>query len=155
MTETLCLRRLVWFCLLWISPCSIGQVITIRVINAKNGHPLPKKHIMVSLPGDKSEKRPSPVQLETDVHGEARFTLPDSVPAKLSAVVLLRSRSWSCRCWAFVATRDVVQQGVVEGQNLANAAGPLKAEPGQIVFVARQRPFLEQLLGTLLEPLME
>ncbi len=149
------LRCLAWFCLIWIGPVSSGQVITIRVINAKNGRPLPKKHIMVALLDEKTDKRLSHLQLETDVHGEAWFRLPDPVPTKLSAVVRLKSRSWVCRCWAFVATQDVVQQGVVGGQNLNRAVTPVRAEPGQIVFVARRLPFLEQLLGTLLAPLME
>jgi hypothetical protein len=148
-------RCLAWLCLLWVGPVSLGQVITIRVINAKNGHPLPKKHIMVSLRDEKNEKGSSHMQLETDVYGEARFTLPEPVPSRLSAVVLLKSRSWRCGCWAFGATQDVVQKGVVEGQNWIRTSMPIRAEPGQIVFIARRLPFLEQLLGTLLAPLME
>jgi hypothetical protein len=148
-------RCLVWLCLLWIGPPSFGQVITIRVINAKNGHPLPKKHIMVSLRDEKNEKGSSHLQLETDVRGEARFTLPEPIPTRLSVVVLLKSRSWRCGCSALVATEDVVQKGAVEGQNVFRTATSVRAEPGQIVFIARRLPFLEQLLGTLLAPLME
>jgi hypothetical protein len=147
-------RCLAWLCLLWTGPVSLGQVITIRVINANNGQPLRKKHIMVFLPDEKSEKRPSHLQLETDGRGEARFTPPDPAPIKLSVVVFLKSRSWRCRCSAPVATPDVTQKGVVEGQDLANAAVPVKADPGQIVFIARRVPFLKRLLGALLAPLL-
>jgi hypothetical protein len=155
MTTKRYFRRLVWSSLLWIGPVSLGQVITIRVINGKNGGPLPKKHIVVTLLDEKNEKGSSHLQLETDTHGEARFTLPDPIPTRLSAVVHLKSRSWRCGCWALVATQDVTQKGVVKGQNLTKAAVPVKADPGQIVFVARRLPFLEQLLDTLLAPLME
>jgi hypothetical protein len=148
-------RCLVWFCLLWANSFSAAQVITIRVINAKNGHPLPKKRIKVSLRDEKNEKGSSHLQLETDVRGEARFALPDPVPTRLSAVVLLKSRSWQCRCSVFVATQDAVRKGAVAGQNLMSPATPVRAEPGQIVFVAGRRPFLEELLDTLLAPLME
>ena len=148
-------RCLAWLCLLWVGPVSLGQVITIRIINGKNGRPLSKRHITMTLLDEKTNKISSHLNLETDAHGEARFTLPDPVPTKLSAMVHLKSRSWRCRCWAFVATQDVVQQGAVGGQNLIRAAIPVRAEPGQIVFIAHRVPFLEQLLGTLLAPLME
>jgi hypothetical protein len=48
-------RCLVWFCLLWISPFSFGQVITIRIINGKNGRPLSKQRIpaTVMIPKDR------------------------------------------------------------------------------------------------------
>jgi hypothetical protein len=144
-----------WFCLLWIAPVSLGQVITIRVINANNGHPLPKKHIMVGMRDEKSEESLSRLQLDTDVHGEARFELSNPVPTRLSVVVLLKSRSWRCGCSARVAAQDAVQKGAVEGQNLIRAATPVKAEPGQIVFVARRLPFFERLLEAVLAPLME
>jgi hypothetical protein len=155
MTTSRYCRCLAWLCLLWIAPVSLAQVITIRVINAKNGHPLPRKNIMVSLRGEKNERGPLHLQLKTDVRGEARFALPDPVPTRLSAVVRLKSRTWRCRCLAFVATQDAIQRGIVEGQNLAGAAAPVKAEPGEIIFVARRRPFFEELCDTLLAPLME
>ncbi len=152
-------RFLMWFCLLWIGPVSFGQVITIRIINAKDGRSLPKRHIWVSLLYDKSEERPSQfngyLQLETDAHGEARLTLPEPAPGHFSVVARLKSESWHCGCWARIATKDVVKNGVVEGQGFARAAVPVRAEPGQISLVARRRPFFERFMYTMLSPLME
>jgi len=47
----------------------------------------------------------------------------------------------------------VIQNGVVEGQDLAKGM-PVRAEPGQISLVARRRPFFERLMYRLLVPLM-
>jgi hypothetical protein len=151
------LRCLALLCVLWIGPVSFGQVITIRVIDAKNGHPLPKRDISVALLYEKGEERPSQyngfLQLETDAHGEVRLNLPEPAPGHLSVVGRLRSESWYCGCRARVATQEVIQNGVVEGQDLAKGM-PVRAEPGQISLVARRRPFFERLMYRLLAPLM-
>lgn len=144
-----------WFCWLWIAPVSYGQLITIRVINAENGHPLTKKHIMVVLLAEKGEKRRPHLQLKTDVHGEARFMFPEPASLRFAVLVRLSSLHWSCRCSAVVTTAVAVQAGIVEGKKSISAATPVKAEPGQIVFVVRRRPFFEQLRDILLAPLME
>jgi hypothetical protein len=147
-------RCLAWLCLLWVGPVSLGQVITIRVINAKNGHPLPKKHIMVFLHDEKNEKGSSHLQLETDAYGAARFTLPDPVPIHFSALVRLSSH-WRCGCLALVATQEVIQKGLAKGQGSTGATIPVATEPGEISFAARRRPFFDWLLLTLFAPLME
>jgi hypothetical protein len=148
------LRCLACLCLLWIGPVSFSQVITIRVINGKNGRPLPKKHIMVSLRDENNGKGSSHMQLETDVRGEARFTLPDPVPARLSVVVFLKSRSWRCGCSALVATQEVIQKGLAKGQAFTGAAIPVVTAPGEISFAAHRRPFFDWLLLTLFAPLL-
>ncbi len=135
-------RYLVWSLLLWISPLCFGQVIRMRVINAENGHPLPKQHISVSLLYEKNEKVPAKydalLHLETDVDGEARFSLPEPAPAHLSATTSLTSEHWRCGCWALVVTQELIQNGIVEGQKLTTPAMQLKAEPREILFVARR-----------------
>src|SRR6266853_4743202 len=130
-----------------------GQVISARVINAKNGHPLPKQHISISLLDEKGEKietkQGALLELETDINGDAQFTLPEAAPAHLSARARLTSEHWRCGCWALVATQDVVQKGIVEGNELTTPAKPVKAEPGEILFIARPLTFLERLLYPL------
>jgi hypothetical protein len=151
-------RCLAWLCLLWISPVSFGQAITIRVVNSKNGRPLPKRHITVHLLYEKSEKTPlqydALLQLKTDVHGEARFTLPEPAPTHFSALVRL-SPHWRCGCLALVTTQEVIQKGLAKGQGSTGATIPVATEPGEISFAARRRPFFDWLLLTLFAPLME
>ena len=158
MTMTRYSLCLAWLCFLWIGPLSFAQLITIRVINAKNGHPLPKRHIMVRLLHEKSGKGglqyDALLQLKTDVHGEARFTLPEPAPTHFSALVRLSSH-WRCGCLALVATQEVIKKGLAKGQGSTGATIPVATEPGEISFAARRRPFFDWLLLTLFAPLME
>jgi uncharacterized GH25 family protein len=63
-------------------------VIRIRVINRKNGKPLPKQQVSVSLIYRNGEKAPANydelLHLETDINGVAQFILPESSPVYLS-----------------------------------------------------------------------
>jgi hypothetical protein len=52
-------RSLAWLFLLWISPACFGRVITIRVINGKNGQPLVKQPISIALEYRQSEPKPA------------------------------------------------------------------------------------------------
>src|SRR5260370_41102353 len=146
-------RYLFWFLVLGNHLFCFGQVLRARVINAKNGHPLPKQHISISLLYEKGEKietkQGALLELETDINGEAQFTLPEATPAHLSARARLTSEHWRCGCWALVATQDAVQKGIVEGNELTTPAKPVKAEPGEILFIARPLTFLERLLYPL------
>ena len=69
-----------WFLLVWLGPFCFGQVITIRVINANNGHPLKKQQVSVSLLYEKDQKPPvtydAVVRVATDAEGKAQFDLP-------------------------------------------------------------------------------
>ena len=154
-----CFRCLVWILLPWMGSPSFAQMIRVRVINAGNGKPLAKVHISVRLLYEKSGERPSEnnavLPLKTDIYGEAQFMLPEPAPARLGVFARLSAVGWLCQCWAFVATQDVVQKGIVEGAALTRAAKPVSPEPGQISFLAHRRPFSERLLRRLLAPLME
>ena len=65
------------FLLLCAGPFCHGQAITIRIINGKNGQPVPKQHVSVSLLYRGSESKPAKhdaVQhLDTDGNGVARL----------------------------------------------------------------------------------
>jgi hypothetical protein len=150
------LRCLICFFLVWLNAMCFGQVITVRIINGRNGHPLPRRSILFSPLYDKSEKAPAKydanVRMETDSNGEAQFNLPAPLPVRVSVGVGLDFEHWRCLCAAplFVRTQDVIQKGIVEGSEFAMTATPLKAAPGQIVFVARPITLFERILSPLL-----
>lgn len=150
-------RYFVCCLLLWLSTSCLGQEIRIRVIDATSRHPLQKQRVSLSLLYEKSEKTPAKydalVYLETDLSGEAQFRLPEPPPAHLEAQVRLTSEHWHCGCLVLVATQDLIQKGVV-GTELGHRSGRSAAEraqPGEILFVARPFTFLERLLYPLVK----
>jgi hypothetical protein len=141
----------------WLSTACSGQVITIRIVDAKNERPLPKQNVSVSLLYDASEKAPAKydaqLHLETDVNGAAQFTLPEPAPARVSVGARLTSEHWRCGCAAPVlaVTQELMQKGIVKGSEFDSARHPAKAEPGEIVFIARPFTFFERLMYPLLK----
>ena len=146
-------RGLVYVLVLLLGPFCFAQVVTVRVINAADGHPLQKQHVSVSLLYDKGEKTPAKYEanltLETDTNGEARFTLPEPAPPHISVQVRLTSEHWRCGCGVLAASGDVIQKGIVgplPGGQSKKTTTSLKAPPGEILFVARPLSFFERLL---------
>lgn len=149
-------RGLVCVLVLLIGPLCLAQVVTVRVVNTADGHPLQNQHVSVSLLNESGEKLPANYEanasLETDVNGEAHFTLPQPAPRHLSVLVRLTSEHWRCGCAVLAATGDVIQKGIVgplPGGQSKKAATTLKAMPGEILFVARPLSFFERLLYPL------
>jgi hypothetical protein len=134
-----------------------GQAIKIRIINGKNGHPLPKQPVSVSLLYEQSETKPEKYDaiqhLDTDANGVAQFSLPEPAPAHLGVVVRLTSEHWHCGCDApaLVVTKELIQKGIVKGRELSSPAKSVTAAPGEIVFVARPFTFFEALFYPLLK----
>ncbi len=114
-------RYLFWFLTVCLSALCSSQVMAVRIVNARNGHPLPRLGVSFSLLYESSEKVPAKyeakVRLETDAKGKAQFDLPVPAPAHVSVRADLPSAHWRCRCAApvLVATQDVIQKGIVEG----------------------------------------
>jgi hypothetical protein len=152
-----CFWCLTCFLLLWISPFCYGQAIRVRVINGKNGHPLPKQQVSVSLLYEGNETKPAKYDaiqhFDTDANGVAQFSLPEPAPAHLSVGVRLTSEHWHCGCAApaLVVTKELIQKGIVEGWELSSPSKPVTAAPAEIVFVARPFTFFELLLYPLLK----
>src|SRR5258708_6058754 len=139
--------------LLCLEPFCMAQTVTIRVINANDGRPLQNQPVSVSLLYDKGETPPAKydanLTLQTDKDGEARFSLPVPPPAHLAVQVHVNSARWRCGCGALVATRDLIEKGIVGPVPPAesrNSTVPIKAAPGQILLVARPLSFWERLL---------
>lgn len=146
---------LVFFFVFWPGIDCFGHTIKIRMVNIANGHPLPKQPISIGLIYDKNEKPPANYsahfQLETDANGEAEFQLPDPAPAHVAAQAHLTFEHWHCGCAALENTQDLIQKGFTAG--LATGSTPpgasVKAQPGEILFVARPFTFFERLMYPL------
>jgi hypothetical protein len=146
------------FFLLGISSLCSAQVIRVRVVDAKNGRPIQKEQIAgisVTLfpEGSKetAEKHNVLIHLDIDADGTSKFTLPEPAPVHLSVGARLRSNYWHCGCAApaFVVTAQLIQNGIVAGRELISPAISVKAEPREILFVARRFTFFEWLISPL------
>lgn len=145
--------------LLLLGPFCFAQGITVRVISAADGRPLPKLNVTLSLLYEKGEETPAKFNaqpsLETDANGEAQFRLPEPAPKHLSVRVEINWARWRCGCGVLVATQKVIQKGIVNSaassSQLRRSPNLNRAVPGQIRFVARPLTLFERLLGPLLK----
>jgi hypothetical protein len=150
------LGYLPWLLLVWSSSPCVAQVITVRIINDRNGRALPGQKISVSLFYEKGEAAPQKydprLSLETDANGVAQFTLPEPPPAHLWVGAGLPSQYWFCSCntAAFAGTQEVIEKGIV-GRLDSKSSNVPNAEPGQIVFVARPYNLFERIMYPLLK----
>jgi hypothetical protein len=146
-------------CALWLWPnfACYGQAVRIRIVSAKDGQPLKNRPVSVSYLYDKTEKAPpnsdAILHLQTDVNGEAGFSLPEPAPGHLWAVVHLTSDNWRCGCFALVETQDVIHKGitVIKTTEKSGAPQPLQARPGEILFTPRPLT----LFGRIIQPFVK
>ncbi len=149
------LRHLAWLLLVWSNSRCFAQVITVRIINDKNGHALPGQRISVSLFYGKGEAAPqkyeSKLSLETDANGVAQFTLPQPPPAHLWVGAGLPSQYWFCSCntEARAATQEIIEKG--SGGRIDSKSKVPDAKPGEIVFDARPYNLFYRILYPLLK----
>ncbi len=140
--------------LLGVGPFCRAQDVTVRLVNAANGHPLPKWKVSVSFYyGKKSAANyDQSLNLETNANGEAHFELPQPRPEYFSAQAKIDWSHWKCGCGVLGTTGELVRKGI---------AGPLPtidskvspasftAAPHEILFLARPLSFWERLLYPL------
>ena len=131
--------------ILLIAPPCLAQDVSVRVVSAADGHPLPKVPVFVRHMATAQHD----LRLETDRKGEARFVLPDSAPPYIRVDVSVSRTRWECGCFAEGYTADVMQKGVVEAPAVRGkphtAAGALTAAPGEILIALRPLSFFEGL----------
>jgi hypothetical protein len=141
--------------LVWSSGYCLAQVITVRIINDKNGHALPGQKISVSLFYGKGEAAPqkydSKLSLETDANGVAQFTLPQPPPAHLWVGAGQPSQYWFCQCnTGLERTQEIIEKG--SGGRLDSKSSKVPdAKPGEIVFDARPYSLFLRILSPLLK----
>lgn len=147
------MRQHVKLICIFIAVCAsscLAQTVTVRVINGKNGHPLVKQEVIVSLLYDKGERPPAnystQLNLVTDKNGEAHFGLPEPAPAHLSASVRIDVSRWRCTCILLDSTNNIVRIGVITSKSRDKNVTP---QPGEILFVAQPLSLFYRLLGPL------
>jgi len=160
--------RLIWYftgaLLLWPNGFCIAQVITVRIINEKNGRALQGQDISVSLSYGRGEGVPQDsnshlqkdanlnFHVKTDANGVAQFSLPQPQPARLWVGAGLPSEYWFCACAtrAFANTQEVIERGITGRLDSKSSKVP-DAKPGEIVFVARPYNLFYRLMAPLLK----
>lgn len=140
--------------LLAVGSLCLAKAVTVRVINEDNGRPLQHQQVTISLLYEKGEraqaKYDAVLSLATDVNGEAQFRLPEPAPAHFSAFVRIDLTRWRCPCFVLASTGNVMQKGIVESAaDRRRPRAPVKAVPGDILFIAHPLSFFERLLGYL------
>jgi hypothetical protein len=150
--KILCCNSLGWLCILCLCPICFAQTITIRVINIRNGDPLQKQQVSISIGYDKGEEAPAKydkiVNLETDIEGKAEYNLPEPPPRYVHFRVRLSSEYWHYAPVSTERTQELIQQGVVVSTPQTKPRKsdfPIKVKPGEIIFLARPFTFFERL----------
>jgi hypothetical protein len=127
----------------------LAQSVTVRVVNDKNGRPLPSQAVSVQFFYEKPARVTQPFRATTDSKGEAQFSIPQPNPEHLDVRVALTSEHWICRCWLMSDIEPVLRKGVA----LTPQSKPpwANAEPGLIVFHARPFTLAERLLYPIMK----
>jgi len=98
------------------------------------------------------DERAQRLELQTDVAGEAGFSVSASVPTRISvSIVPKANQHWRCNwrgtCGISVTPDEALRNGVAFYESKERAK--LKTTPGELLFVARGRTFWQHLLGPL------
>jgi hypothetical protein len=117
--------------------CQSGHILTVRVLDARNGKPL--RHIRLWLGWSKVPQLPS---VETNDAGVAVFHLPDPLPD---------GRPWlSCRSSVICSSSrvpidQVLAKGAVAENNRGKAKFSNTANTGELVIFARRLTVLRRI----------
>ncbi len=132
-----------------------AQVITVWVVDQRNGHPQMDKPVSLTYKDERGMPTKVAPWLKTDADGKARFTLPEPFPARLTVYVSLEAEHWWCGCSVSAATSDVVKNGLVgpEDGYVRGKAWRVKPLPGEVIILARPWGVLARILIPILAPL--
>ena len=140
------------FCL---APACLAQDLTIRLIDATSGRPMPSQPISVAFLYDKKYQPNVPakpekgVNLETDANGEVHFQFPATKPAHFAAEARLDRSRWHCGCALLASPDELIKKGIVGSIPAGGSGLPgdlIKAVPGRIIFFASPLSPWERLL---------
>ena len=147
------LRTLASVLLLCLGPLCSAQELTVRVIDAPNGHPLKGQTVTVGFLYDKNYDKMIPskheaLKLETDTNGEIRFQFPEPRPTHFSAQIHLDESRWECRCAVLGSTEDLIGKGIVASSSRTATLTPIA---GQLLFVVRPLSLFERLIYPIMK----
>ena len=143
---------------LLLESVSYGQVITIRVIDIRNGKPLEKQHVSILIIYDRDETTPTKydkvVKLETDIEGMAQIRLPEPLPGTLQFGLRMTLQHWHYVSGSMVSTKKLTQQGIeLIPTEKRKSDCRIKAKAGEIVFLVRPFSFFERLFYPVMKEL--
>jgi hypothetical protein len=136
----------------FLCAAACAQPLTIRVINAANGAPLPKQTVTVAFyySGDHPPAGAgADSTFTTDAHGEVHISLPDPAPEHITVQITPDARKWECACVAVFPTQQLLQTGIVEAPADKHRRVPIPAKPGEVIFAVRKYPFWQRLFAPL------
>jgi len=153
-----CLKLVISFSGLLLSTVSVGQTVTVRVIDSRNGQPFQKKNVSISLIYERSDKSPAKqnpaLSLQTDGNGTVEFSLPEPAPEHLGIHVQLTSEHLKCGCDLLVATKEVLNNGLAgppPDGNSKKSRPFMSPHPGEVLVFARPLTLAERLLYPLVK----
>ena len=155
--KALCISSVIYLLLLGLSPFCLAQVVTVRVIDITNGHPLKHQHVLLFLfYNDKKEPLPAKydkiTDRETNINGEAQFALPEPPPKRLDFKMRMSSAHWHYVENFYANTQEVIQKGFVEPHFKPKKTDALvKAVPGEIILFARPTTFFYRLFYPIMK----
>jgi hypothetical protein len=139
--------------ILFLIPFCFAQDITIRVVNAQKGHPLPKFQGIVQLFYEKNDQ-PNIVNIdfETNENGIAQFALPEPEPTRIFARLHIDYAHWTCPWAAFGTIQDLIQKGFLETlPKYSKSAVHLHETPGEVIFLVHRLNFCERIMYQLMK----
>ena len=148
----------VFISLFGVISMSIGQTLKVRLIDARTGRPLQNKKVEISYLYDKDQNTHgnlnNQLHFETNISGEAQFSLPMPAPSHLSVNVQLSSKEWRCGCTMLTSTEALILNGFVGPEpdhGSTSKAFPREVMPGLILFTARPTTFFEKLMYPIMK----
>jgi hypothetical protein len=137
-----------------LSICS-AQEFSVCLVDARNGHPLPNETVTITFTENESSLKG--LTVKTDANGTATFQLSTPLPPN----VLVRNYDlYPCYQLTSTNTQALKQSGLVsrcskQDQacrcNFSKEASEIKANPGQIVLLARPETVWEKIQARLWE----
>jgi hypothetical protein len=138
----------IWLCALWPS-FSLADDLKVRAIDT-HGKPLAGNVVLVTF--FHNDERVQRLELKTNAHGEAFFSVSAPLPTRiLVAVVPKTNQHWRCNwrgtCGIYLTPEEALRYGVAfyESEKKADR----KTDSGEILFVARRSTFWQYLIGPL------
>jgi hypothetical protein len=121
--------------------CQTRRILTVRVLDARNGKPL--SHVPLGLSWLKGPQLPT---VETNDAGIAAFHLPDPLPggrARLSSFFIDMCSDWE------VSIDQVSAKGIVGENNCGEAKFSGNPNPGELVIFARRLNVFQRIKDLL------
>lgn len=120
--------------------------ITIRLLDVRNGKPLPNQTITVTFPHDEHASRLPSLEVKTGVDGTAVFYLPQASPMLVNVTSEAETDLYTCSTRLSTDVEQVLTDGLVSRCSkgvqacrckFGKAVSAIRSVPGELVLFAR------------------